>query len=648
MGIVYLAEQDKPIHRRVALKVIKLGMDTKHVIARFETEREALALMNHPHVARVFDAGATDDGRPYFAMEHVPGLRITDFCDAHRLTTEERLHLFTDVCDAVQHAHQKGIIHRDIKPSNVLVTVRDDKPVVKVIDFGVAKAMQHRLSEHTLFTEHGQLIGTPGYMSPEQAEMTALDIDTRTDIYSLGVLLYELLVGARPFDEKVLRQAGLAEIQRIIRENDPPKPSTKFSSLGEDSTVIAQKRHTEPRTLARELRGDLDWIVMKCLEKDRTRRYATANGLSLEIERYLHHEPVLAGPPSAMYRLRKFVRRNRVGVLATSFMALVLGAGIAAVSWQEVRARRAGLLAARANAYRIVLEDRAAVDLDDARGPHNARVALVAKVIADCTWAIELEPDLALAYALRAKMLSREPKNEAAWRDCVRALELEPKNLLALRTLGYLCSERGDFQGALDAYEKAIRVLVSMDLPADHHNRARLYRLAGNYALAMADHDRAIALAPQVGRVYQGRALTRLFAGDIEGALEDLSKAAYLYRETANQSNLWIWEIGMLTHDPRHVEAAEKALVAARDTAMDDFDKRVVDMCRGDLSPDHLLSLTTDELERAMVHYYAGAKALVGGDRAQAVKWFQAYPVELHDHLEYDLAKWHLEQLGKQ
>ena len=641
MGIVYLAEQEKPIHRRVALKVIKLGMDTKHVIARFETEREALALMNHPNVAGVFDAGMTNDGRPYFAMEHVPGVRITDYCDTHRLTTEERLHLFTDVCDAVQHAHQKGIIHRDIKPSNVLVTVRDDKPVVKVIDFGVAKATQHRLTEHTLFTEHGQLIGTPGYMSPEQAEMTALDIDTRTDIYSLGVLLYELLVGARPFDEKVLRQAGLAEIQRIIRENDPPKPSTKFSSLGEDSTVIAQKRHTEPRTLARELRGDLDWIVMKCLEKDRVRRYATANGLALEIERYLRHEPVLAGPPSAMYRLRKFVRRNRAAVLATSFMALVLCAGITVVTWQEIRARRAALVAARASAYRIGLEAQAAADRGD--------TANSAKVIADCTRVIELEPDLAPAYVVRAKMLSRERNKEAALRDCDRALELEPKNSLAWRTLGYLRLEHGDFQGALEAYEKGIQVLVFTGLPEDFHNRARLHRLAGNYALALEDHDRAIALAPKEGVVYQGRGLTRWFAGDIHGALDDFAKGTVSRNpDVRSQCNVWIWEIQMLAESPPARETADAALLRAREATGDARDIRIVDMVRGEVSPDQVLASAKSDLERAMACYYAGAKALVDGDRAQAVKWFQAYPAKLHDHLEFDLAKWHLEQLSKQ
>lgn len=331
MGTVYLAEQEHPVRRRVALKIIKIGMDTSEVVARFEAERQALALMNHPNIPKVFEAGATEQGRPYFVMEHVPGLPITEYCDKHRLTTRERLELLIQVCGAVQHAHQKAVIHRDVKPSNILVTVQDGKPVPKIIDFGVAKAIQQRLTERTLFTEQGRLIGTPEYMSPEQAEMTALDVDTRTDIYSMGVILYELLVGALPFDPTTLRKGGFAEIQRIIREQEPQKPSTKLSSLGDASAIVAEGRHTDRSSLVKQLRGDLDWITLKAMEKDRTRRYASAAALAEDIARHLRHEPVLAGPPNAAYRVRKFVRRNRGAVAAAGAIALIL-IGATAVS----------------------------------------------------------------------------------------------------------------------------------------------------------------------------------------------------------------------------------------------------------------------------------------------------------------------------
>jgi eukaryotic-like serine/threonine-protein kinase len=344
-GIVYMADQQAPVRRRVALKIIKPGMDTRQVLARFRAELQALSLMDHPNIARVLDAGSTDSGRPYFVMELVRGVPITDYSDQNNLPVHERLDLFVQVCHAVQHAHQKGIIHRDIKPSNVLVTLHDGRPIPKVIDFGVAKAIDRQLTEETLFTRFAEMIGTPLYMSPEQAEMTGLDIDTRADIYSLGVLLYELLTGNTPFDRDRLRRAAFDEIRRIIREEEPPKPSTRISTLGDTRAAVAAHRHADPHRLSQLVRGDLDWIVMKALEKDRTRRYDTASNFAADVLRYLSHQPVEASPPSSVYRFRKFARRNRVAIttVATVLFALVLGTVVSVT--QAIRATGAERLA---------------------------------------------------------------------------------------------------------------------------------------------------------------------------------------------------------------------------------------------------------------------------------------------------------------
>src|SRR5262245_45160203 len=332
MGVVYMAEQDRPVRRKVALKIIKPGMDSKQVIARFEAERQALAMMDHTNIARVFDAGTTESGRPYFVMELVHGVPITEYCDANKLTPRQRLELFVPVCQAIQHAHQKGIVHRDVKPSNVLVTMYDDKPVPKIIDFGIAKATDQRLTEKTLFTQFGALVGTFEYMSPEQAEMNAFGVDTRSDIYALGVLLYELLTGTTPLERAKLREAAFDEIRRIIKEEEPPRPSVRLSTSGALAKVAAE-RQTDPARLSALVRGELDWIVMKCLEKDRTRRYETANGLARDVERYLKDEPVEACPPSAGYRMRKFARRNKVALATSGLVAAALVVGIVATTW---------------------------------------------------------------------------------------------------------------------------------------------------------------------------------------------------------------------------------------------------------------------------------------------------------------------------
>jgi serine/threonine protein kinase/tetratricopeptide (TPR) repeat protein len=343
-GSVFMAEQEQPVRRRVALKVIKLGMDTRNVIARFEAERQALALMDHPNIAKVFDAGATATGRPYFVMELVRGIKITEYCDQNNLPTNERLKLFQEVCQAIQHAHQKGIIHRDIKPSNILVTQHDGVPVPKVIDFGIAKATGHRLTDKTVFTEFDQFIGTPAYMSPEQAEISGQDIDTRSDIYSLGVLLYELLTSRTPFDPRELMQVGLDAMRRAIREVEPQRPSTRLSTMQDaDLTTIARQRQAATQKLIHLIRGDLDWIVMKSLEKNRTRRYETASSFAGDIEHFLNNEPVVARPPTALYRFQKLVRRNQMFFMAGTAVALAIVAGLVVSTWlffREQAARR--------------------------------------------------------------------------------------------------------------------------------------------------------------------------------------------------------------------------------------------------------------------------------------------------------------------
>jgi WD40 repeat protein len=341
-GLVYLAEQQRPMKRQVALKIIKPGMDSAQIIRRFEAERQALALLDHPNVAHVYDAGTTEAGRPYFVMEYVKGVPITEHCDRQRLTIEERLKLFVKVCEAIQHAHQKGIIHRDIKPSNIQVCIRGQEAVPKVIDFGVAKALSQPLTERTLVTEQGQLIGTPEYISPEQAEMTNQNIDTRSDIYSLGVLLYMLLTETLPFESQTLRKGSLEQMREIIRDSEPRPPSTRVGSLdAEASTQLAKSRQSDAETLQRQLRGDLDWITLKAMEKDQTRRYQTAHALAEDIERHLRHEPVLAGRPGTLYRFKKLVRRNKGVFIGVAAVATVLMLGAIASTWQAVRATQA-------------------------------------------------------------------------------------------------------------------------------------------------------------------------------------------------------------------------------------------------------------------------------------------------------------------
>jgi serine/threonine protein kinase/tetratricopeptide (TPR) repeat protein len=509
MGTVYLAEQSEPVRRLVALKLIKPGMDSRQVVARFEAERQALAMMDHPCIARIFDGGAVPPGSPgagspYFVMEYVRGVPLTEYCDARQLSLKDRLELFIRLCEAVQHAHQKGVIHRDIKPSNILVEQESGVATPKIIDFGVAKAIGPPLTERTLVTEMGQLIGTPAYMSPEQAGMSGQDIDTRTDVYALGVLLYELLSGSLPFDPQTLRGGSLAEIQRIICEVEPPKPSTKLSRLGVSDRVaaVARNRKADSRALMRSLRHELDWIVMKCLEKDRSRRYETVNDLAADVRRYLNNEPILAGPPSTVYRLRKFVRRNRGAVVAGVLVAATLVIGMISTATFAVRASRQRQIAqdeaARAEAAMLKeAQQRLAAERNQEKAQQIQY--FLQRMLESVTPATARDRDVTLLremldHSARAadKELSEEPEVLAAVRSTIGITYLglglfdeAEKHLTAslemrrrllgdehidvadnLSTLGSLKCQTSDYAGARTMLEEAVAIKRKL-LPED-------------------------------------------------------------------------------------------------------------------------------------------------------------------------------------
>jgi serine/threonine protein kinase/uncharacterized protein HemY len=518
MGEVWEAEQMDPIRRRVALKVVKWGMDTREVIARFESERQALALMNHPAIARVYDAGATEQGSPFFAMELISAMPINTYCDHHKLGTRARLELLVEVCDGVQHAHQKGIIHRDLKPSNVLVTVQDNKTLPKIIDFGVAKATAQPLTEASVYTTFGQLIGTPEYMSPEQAEMTGLDIDTRSDIYSLGVMLYELLAGALPFNPNELRRSSLAEIQRKIRDEDPPRPSAQFSRLDHESSLrVAANRNSDPATLVRRLKGDLDWIVMKALEKDRTRRYETANALALDLERYLHDEPVRARPPSTSYRMRKFIRRHSVGVTAASLVLVALILGIGGTTVGLIRTRRAEL-AARREAATAAQVSGFLVDLFQVSDPSEARGNSVTAREILGKGAARIRTDLQGQPDVQARLMHTIGKvySELGLYPEARGLLEEAANTReriggesaelaeTLAALGDLSTTQGQYEQAIPLLQRSLslreRILgpESIAVAQSLNSLASVYRQQGKYTEAIPLLQRSLRIRERI------------------------------------------------------------------------------------------------------------------------------------------------------
>jgi non-specific serine/threonine protein kinase/serine/threonine-protein kinase len=607
MGEVWEAEQLRPVRRRVAVKLIKLGMDTRQVVARFETERQALALMNHPGIAKVFDGGATPEGRPYFVMELVEGVPITRYCDRERLGTRQRLDLFVQVCHAVQHAHQKGVIHRDLKPSNVLVSVQDDRPVPKIIDFGVAKAVAGHLTERTLFTELGQAIGTPEYMSPEQAERTGQDVDTRTDVYSLGVLLYQLLVGALPFDPTADRSAGLGEIRQAIREQDPPRPSTRLGATDEDTKTLADQRRTDPPTLRRQLRGDLDWIVMKALEKDRMRRYPAASELAADIERHLRHEPVTAGPPSTAYRLRKFVRRHRFGVAAAALVFAALLAGVVGTTLGLVRAVRAEAEARREAATSEQVKDFL-VELFEVSDPNEAKGrTITAEEVLD-QGAARIRSGLAGEPLIQTSLMStigRVYRNLGLYEKARPLFEsaLETRSRLlgaghpgvaeSMEDLGLLLKYIGELDESASLLESCLEIreaaygpesaAVGLSLGA----LARVRAEQGDYAAARSLYDRALKIEeeqfgpedPRVAVELNNLALLLWKQGELDEAVPLLERTLAIKERSYGPTDL---RVAKTLHNLGALHAEMRRFEPARD-----LQERALEISERILGPDH-------------------------------------------------------------
>jgi serine/threonine protein kinase/tetratricopeptide (TPR) repeat protein len=607
MGEVYKAEQEKPFRRVVAVKVIKPGMDSKAVVARFESERQALALMDHTNIARVFDAGTTEQGRPYFVMEYARGVPIDEYCDMNRLKTSERLELFVQVCEGVHHAHQKGIIHRDIKASNVLVVIQDDKPIPKIIDFGVAKATGRELTERTAFTELGQLIGTPEYMSPEQAEMTGLDVDIRTDVYSLGVLLYKLLVGTRPFDMGSAMLSGIGEVLRKIREEEPQKPSMRATSRSETSTTAARARRTDQASLAKRLRGDLDWITMKALEKDRTRRYASVSELSADILRHLRDEPVLAGPPSTMYSLGKYVRRHKTAVGFAVVVFALLVAFAVTMAFQAGRIAlerdRANQEAATAREISSFLEGIFEVsDPSEGRGNTITARELLNSGAEKIHRELEGQPIVQARFLESIGRVYRSlglydrarPQLERAL-EIRRGIQEEGHADIArsLNELALLLHMMEDYAGARPLYEEALAIgekslgPYHLDVARSLMGLANLHFEAGEYDLARPLHERVLRIREQaLGAEHPVVAETLADLGTLNFKTGDYDAALPLYRRALEIRERVLhpehpaladslYHLGSLYRKTKDLEAAQLA------------NERALEIRESILDPDH-------------------------------------------------------------